>query len=323
MAEHRHRADHSARRETRRTLRTRTTGRRAFLMSAAFAAVVTTMTVSGSVVSSSPARSSLAGPDVSVAAASLGGAAAGVPTREPEVSRDRDRTSVPSLGTRPPRPSDYRGHRLGLLDLRAEFLAKQAAAERRATREAVREADTRRWATEDLTVWSDSGRKGEELGLVEAGDKVLLTGRKADGRTEVVLDRESRWVSSGYFSEEEPSSVDATCTNGSSVPSGVSPNIVAVHQAVCGNFPEITVYGTLRSDGEHSQGIAVDIMVSGDRGWQVAEFLQENYQALGINYVIYSRQIWQPGSSYTGWQGMEDRGSITANHYDHVHVTTY
>ena len=101
----------------------------------------------------------------------------------------------------------------------------------------------------------------------------------------------------------------------------MSPNVQAVHQAVCAAFPEITAYGTFRSDGEHAQGIAVDIMVSGDRGWQVAEFLRSNYSQLGVNYLIYSQQIWSVDRSGEGWRGMEDRGSTTANHYDHVHVT--
>ena len=56
------------------------------------------------------------------------------------------------------------------------------------------------------------------------------------------------------------------CTNGSTVPSGVSDNIATVHDAVCANFPEITSYGTLRGGGgDHAQGRAVDIMVSGER----------------------------------------------------------
>ena len=308
----------NARRSTRKA-------RKTVLVSAAFATIVTTATVSAGVVSSSPLPSGLgASAGAANAAAALGDAAplaaARPPSRETEVSRSRPR---PALSPAPSQPGDYLGHRRELAGLRAEYQRLRAAAERRATREAVREADTRMYATEDLTVWSDSGSKAEELGLVESGDEVLLTGRKADGRTEVVLQDQARWVSSGYFSEDEPSSIDAECTNGSSVPSGVSPNIAAVHQAVCGNFPEITTYGTFRSDGEHSMGIAIDIMVSGDRGWQIAEFLQANYQALGINYIIYSQQIWQPGSSYSGWQGMADRGSTTANHYDHVHVTTY
>ncbi len=107
------------------------------------------------------------------------------------------------------------------------------------------------------------------------------------------------------------------------MPSGVSPNVVKVHQAVCAAFPEITTYGTFRSDGEHSQGIAVDIMVSGDRGWEVAEFVRENYAELGVSYLIYAQQIWSVEQAGAGWRGMSDRGSATANHYDHVHVTTY
>ena len=107
------------------------------------------------------------------------------------------------------------------------------------------------------------------------------------------------------------------------MPSGVSPNIVAVHEAVCASFPEITTYGTFRGDGEHAQGIAVDIMVSGDRGWQVAEFVRAHYDELGVQYVIYSQHIWSVDRASEGWRPMEDRGSTTANHYDHVHVTTY
>ena len=64
-------------------------------------------------------------------------------------------------------------------------------------------------------------------------------------------------------------------------------------------------------------------MVSGDRGWQVAEFVRSNYSQFGVSYLIYSQQIWSVDRSGEGWRGMEDRGSTTANHYDHVHVTVY
>ena len=142
-------------------------------------------------------------------------------------------------------------------------------------------------------------------------------------REEIVLDGKARWVTSGYLSADKPFALGGDCTNGTSVPSGVSPNIKLVHEAVCANFPEITAYGTFRGDGEHAQGIAVDIMVSGDRGWQVAEFVRAHYAELGVSYVIYSQNIWSVERSGEGWRGMEDRGSTTANHYDHVHVTTY
>jgi hypothetical protein len=108
------------------------------------------------------------------------------------------------------------------------------------------------------------------------------------------------------------------------VASGVSPSIVAIHNAVCGAFPEITVYGTLRGGGgDHGIGKAVDIMVSGSTGRAVAELLRANYAALGISYIIYEQQIWSVERAGEGWRGMSSRGSATANHFDHVHVSVY
>jgi hypothetical protein len=188
---------------------------------------------------------------------------------------------------------------------------------------AVKKADDKLWATADLNLWTRPDQKAKQVGLLEAGKKVLVTGRSMSGREEIVLDGNALWVTAGYLTAEEPFSLGGDCTNGTSVPSGVSANIAKVHEAVCAEFPEITTYGTFRSDGEHGMGLAVDIMVSGDRGWQVAEFVRKYYAELGVNYVIYSQQIWSVDRSGEGWRGMEDRGSTTANHYDHVHVTTY
>ena len=204
--------------------------------------------------------------------------------------------------------------------------ALEKAAARKATAKAIRKADTRLWTTADLNIWTASGGKARKIGLLDSGKKVLVTGRRAHGRAEVVLEGKARWVTADYLSAEKPEpqpTLGGTCTNGSSVPSGVSPNVVAVHRAVCASFPELTSYGTFRSDGEHAQGLAIDIMVSGDRGWQVAEFLRANYSQLGISYLIYAQRIWSVDRGGEGWRGMSDRGSATANHYDHVHVTTY
>jgi hypothetical protein len=212
---------------------------------------------------------------------------------------------------------------------------------------AVRGADQRRWTTARLNLWSNPGDQAADLGLVEDETKVLLTGRHDMGRDEIVVDGRARWVTAGHLDDSKPVVVEAvapqrssrsaarpapaapaapvaaTCSNGTSVPSGVSQNVVAVHEAVCANFPEITTYGTFSDDGGHSQGLAVDIMVSGSRGWQVAEFVRAHSAELGVNYVMYSQKIWSVDRSGEGWRYVEDRGSATANHYDHVHVTTY
>ncbi len=193
-----------------------------------------------------------------------------------------------------------------------------------AVRKAIDKADTKLWTTEPLNLWTEPGEQAKNTGEIDAGERVVVTGRSLMGREEIVWEKdETRWVTAGYLSEEEPFSLGGDCTNGTSVESGVSPNIVKVHEAVCAEFPDITTYGTFRGDGEHSQGLAVDIMVSGDEGYAVAEFVRKYYAELGVSYVIYSQRIWSVERAGEGWRGMEDRGSTTANHYDHVHVTTY
>jgi hypothetical protein len=55
----------------------------------------------------------------------------------------------------------------------------------------------------------------------------------------------------------------------------------------------------------------------------VADFVREHYAELGVSYVIYSQHIWSVERGGEGWRGMSDRGSTTANHYDHVHVSVF
>lgn len=114
----------------------------------------------------------------------------------------------------------------------------------------------------------------------------------------------------------------APCASGSAVEAGLSAAAVRVHRAVCAKFPQISGYGgRTGSGGEHSAGRALDIMISGSVGTQIAEFVRANAGALGVTEVIWSQRIWTTQRSGEGWRSMSDRGSSTANHYDHVHVT--
>lgn len=67
----------------------------------------------------------------------------------------------------------------------------------------------------------------------------------------------------------------------------------------------------------HPLGLAVDFMVSRATGDKLAECALANRETLGIEYVIWKQRI----NYGDGWERMEDRGGITANHYDHVHVS--
>lgn len=105
----------------------------------------------------------------------------------------------------------------------------------------------------------------------------------------------------------------------------------------CGHaaFPEFTsaiTYGqrAIAAD-EHGTGRAVDWMVPG--GWQnaagkavadrMAKWLEDNAKPLGVEYIIWDQRIWSMARASEGWRPMEDRGSPTENHLDHVHVTLY
>ncbi|RNL83621.1 coiled-coil domain-containing protein [Halostreptopolyspora alba] len=84
--------------------------------------------------------------------------------------------------------------------------------------------------------------------------------------------------------------------------------------------------------GEHPKGRACDFMVAeytmptkkqNERGQRIADWAKENAERLGIMYIIWRQQIWDIRRGDEGWRDMEDRGSITENHYDHVHISMF
>lgn len=198
-----------------------------------------------------------------------------------------------------------------------------------------------KYTTTDVNVWSAPDQKGTLLTVLASGSKVSVTG-KIDGIwAEIVREGESRWVKAKYLAATKPapapkaepksesgSSNDgglssAPCDHGSSVESGLSAAAIRVHRAVCAKFPSVTSYGGVRAgdSGEHGSGRALDIMVTGSTGDEIAAFVKANYRALGVSEVIWEQRIWTTQRSGDGWRSMEDRGSATANHFDHVHVT--
>lgn len=202
-----------------------------------------------------------------------------------------------------------------------------------------------KFATAPLNVRAEPSDKAPLLDVLDWADKIAVSGETKGEWSEVVVDEKSRWVHTDYLADKKPkpepepkpdateSSEPATsglssaaCATGSDVESGLVSNAVSVHRAVCAAFPEVTTYGGVRpgDDGEHGTGQALDIMVSDSgTGDQIAEFVRANADALGVSEVLWSQRIWTVERSSEGWRWMEDRGSVTANHYDHVHVTVY
>ncbi|WP_224277174.1 SH3 domain-containing protein [Nocardioides lacusdianchii] len=212
---------------------------------------------------------------------------------------------------------------------KAEAAARKDISVDRQARRLAKKVDNGLWTTEALNLWDGPGEKAKKLGVIDPLTKVSVTGRRQLDRAQIVLDGQSRWVTAAYLAESKPEpqptgpTLGGSCSNGTSA-GGAGVNIQKVHAAVCANWPSITTYGTLRGGGgDHPLGRAVDIMVGGSTGWEVAEFVRANAAALGVNYVIHAQNIWSGQRSAEGWRSMADRGSSTANHYDHVHVSTY
>jgi hypothetical protein len=237
-------------------------------------------------------------------------------------------------------------------DSRAEARELQEAfdlnAARTATLRAVRAADTRLWTTTDLNLWSNPGKDAANVGLLESGRQVLVTGRKTTDRVEVVVEGKSRWVTAGYLAEEKPKpepkpEPEAAAEEGAAartapsapaglsmdpcpdpgVESGLTSDAVYVYRSVCHAFPQITSYGGWDAHGEHASGRALDIMTSDvDLGNAIAAFLQAHAAELNLYDIIWRQHIWTPARASEGWRAMPSRGSATADHYDHVHVAT-
>jgi hypothetical protein len=105
-----------------------------------------------------------------------------------------------------------------------------------------------------------------------------------------------------------------------------------VHAALCAQFPWLDRAGTfgdywVGANSNHGNGRALDIMVAVDpkngtnRAWEVARYLQAVAGQLLVTQVIFQQKIWTTQRAKEGWRPMEDRGSITQNHFDHIHVS--
>lgn len=190
-----------------------------------------------------------------------------------------------------------------------------------------------RYATTALTVRTDAADDAAKVAVLKAGARVLITDTTEGEWRLIVRDDQGQWVKKKYLSSTKPTLTaggdlisSSPCKSGSAMESGLAPNAVKVHRALCARYPQVSAYGGVRQGdgGEHGTGHAVDAMISNSTvGWQMARWLRANARALGVSQVIYSQHIWTVQRSSEGWRSMSDRGSATANHYDHVHVTVY
>jgi hypothetical protein len=106
---------------------------------------------------------------------------------------------------------------------------------------------------------------------------------------------------------------------------------ILTNRAVSAAFPQIKSIGGYRPDSMkwHPQGLALDVMVSSAYpplspqgialGNGIRDFLLKNAKTLGVDHAIWRQRIYYPDGTS---EAMDDRGGLTANHFDHVHVAT-
>ena len=118
-----------------------------------------------------------------------------------------------------------------------------------------------------------------------------------------------------------PSGGSATAYAAAGAALGLVPSAAAVYSAVRSTFGITNIGGLRPGDwGDHGTGHAVDVMItSSAQGDAVAAYALANAGRFGIKYVIWQQRIWMPSTGV--WRLMEDRGSPTQNHMDHVHIS--
>ncbi|MBA2464366.1 MAG: SH3 domain-containing protein [Nocardioidaceae bacterium] len=291
--------------------------------------------------------------DVTTSAQVASGVVTGSTGSDDPAERRTDRPADRSADRSAGRLGDRKGKREAAerLEDRRQSISRAA---RRTTLVEKPQAVGKRFTTRAVNVRVGPGEDHRSLTVVEPAVKLPVTGKMRGEWAEVIYEGAAVWVARSYLAKKKPQAEEAAegapdesthehtdestdestrvtvggvstapCAAGSSIESGITSAAVTVYRSVCAQFPSITSYGGWRGDGEHSDGRAIDVMASGALGWQVAEFLRANSSSLGLYDVIYSQRIWTSDRSAEGWRYMSDRGSTTANHYDHVHVKVY
>ncbi|CAG5801615.1 LysM domain-containing protein [Streptococcus pneumoniae] len=144
--------------------------------------------------------------------------------------------------------------------------------------------------------------------------------------TSSAVAEEAKVISTTY---EAPAAPDyAGLAVAKSENAGLQPQTAAFKEEIANLFGITSFSGYRPGDsGDHGKGLAIDFMVPerSELGDKIAEYAIQNMASRGISYIIWKQRFYAPFDSKYGpantWNPMPDRGSVTENHYDHVHVS--
>ncbi|HEW9341457.1 TPA: LysM peptidoglycan-binding domain-containing protein [Streptococcus pneumoniae] len=137
---------------------------------------------------------------------------------------------------------------------------------------------------------------------------------------------ETKIISTTYEAPAAPDYAGLAVTKSENA--GLQPQTAAFKEEIANLFGITSFSGYRPGDsGDHGKGLAIDFMVPerSELGDKIAEYAIQNMASRGISYIIWKQRFYAPFDSKYGpantWNPMPDRGSVTENHYDHVHVS--
>ena len=176
---------------------------------------------------------------------------------------------------------------------------------------------------EPTTTVEETTTTVEETTTTEATTEAVTEAQSAPATYQA---EPSQGASATYTAPAAPDYANIAATKSENA--GLQPQTAAFKEEVANLFGITSFSGYRPGDpGDHGKGLAIDFMVpvSSALGDQIADYAIQNMASRGINYIIWKQRFYAPfdskyGPAYT-WNPMPDRGSVTENHYDHVHVS--
>ena len=156
--------------------------------------------------------------------------------------------------------------------------------------------------------------------------KEVASSSEATAAVSTYQPEEKKTVSTTYAAPAAPDYAGLAVAKSENA--GLQPQTAAFKEEI-DNLFGITSFSGFRpgDSGDHGKGLAIDFMVpeSSELGDKIAEYAIQNMASRGISYIIWKQRFYAPFDSKYGpantWNPMPDRGSVTENHYDHVHVS--
>ena len=156
--------------------------------------------------------------------------------------------------------------------------------------------------------------------------KEVASSSEATAAVSTYQSEEKKTVSTTYAAPAAPDYAGLAVAKSENA--GLQPQTAAFKEEIANLFGITSFSGYRPGDsGDHGKGLAIDFMVpeSSELGDKVAEYAIQNMASRGISYIIWKQRFYAPFDSKYGpantWNPMPDRGSVTENHYDHVHVS--